>query len=72
MSKVAIITWPGGGNQPPAIGLAQRMRGRGHQVVFVGYPGQVGRIAALGFDLRVMPGASRAGTTSTRRTWPAS
>ena len=59
MSKIVIVTWPGGGNQPPAIGLAQRLRVRGHDVVFAGYPQQVDRFAALGFALVVMPGASR-------------
>lgn len=59
MSKTLIVTWPGGGNQPPAIGLAQRLRGRGHEVVFAGYPHQVDRFTELGFKLAVMPGASR-------------
>lgn len=59
MGKIVIVTWPGGGNEPPAIGLAQRLRERGHHVVFAGYPQQVDRFTALGFELVVMPGASR-------------
>lgn len=59
MSKIVILTWPGGGNQPPAIGLAQRLRARGHEIVFAGYPDQVDRFAGLGFELVVMPGSSR-------------
>ena len=37
MARVLFVTWGGGGNQPPAIGIAQELRDRGHKVVFAGY-----------------------------------
>ncbi|SEB24541.1 glycosyltransferase [Variovorax sp. YR216] len=40
MARVAILTWNGAGNQPPAIGIAQALIERGHDAVFAGYSGQ--------------------------------
>lgn len=40
MSRFLFLTWDGGGNQSPAIGIAQELRGRGHEVVFAGYASQ--------------------------------
>src|SRR3954447_813595 len=59
MTKVLFFTWPGGGNQPPAIGLAQHLRRCGHEVVFAGYHDQVDRLAAAGFDVVLMPASGR-------------
>ena len=37
MTRFAFATWDGGGNVPPAIGIAQELASRGHHVEFVGY-----------------------------------
>jgi UDP:flavonoid glycosyltransferase YjiC (YdhE family) len=59
MTKIVFFTWPGGGNQPPAIGLAQYLREAGHHTVFAGYRDQVDRFAGAGFDLIPLSGADR-------------
>jgi len=40
MARVAILTWNGAGNQPPAVGIAQALIDIGHDVVVAGYAGQ--------------------------------
>jgi UDP:flavonoid glycosyltransferase YjiC (YdhE family) len=40
MARFAILTWNGAGNQPPAVGIAQALIERGHDVVIAGYAGQ--------------------------------
>ena len=55
MSKILFFTWPGGGNQPPAIGLAQRLRRTGHDVTIAGYADQSSRFDALGIDFSTLP-----------------
>jgi MGT family glycosyltransferase len=37
MTRFAFVTWDGGGNVPPAVGIAQELASRGHDVVFIGY-----------------------------------
>src|SRR5665811_2103736 len=37
MTRFAFVTWDGGGNVPPAVGIAQGLIARGHEVVFIGY-----------------------------------
>jgi MGT family glycosyltransferase len=37
MTRFAFVTWDGGGNVPPAVGIAQELTSRGHDVVFIGY-----------------------------------
>jgi MGT family glycosyltransferase len=48
MTRFAFITWDGGGNVPPAVGLAQELTGRGHDVVFIGYEIQRGNFERRG------------------------
>ena len=48
MTRYAFVTWDGGGNTPPAIGIAQELVLRGHDVVFVGYEVQRKRFEAQG------------------------
>jgi MGT family glycosyltransferase len=40
VARFVFLTWNGGGNQPPAIGIAQELSKRGHQIVFAGYAAQ--------------------------------
>jgi MGT family glycosyltransferase len=48
MTRYAFVTWDGGGNTPPAVGIAQELVLRGHDVVFVGYEVQRKRFEAQG------------------------
>ncbi|HEY8677045.1 MAG TPA: hypothetical protein VIN39_00230 [Candidatus Dormibacteraeota bacterium] len=49
MSRFAFVTRDGGGNVPPAVGIAQELAARGHRVDFVGYGVQRKRFAEGGF-----------------------
>jgi len=59
MSRVLFVTWPGGGNQPAAIGLAQQLGRRGHEIIVAGYADQSDRFSELGLQFAVLP---RSGT----------
>ncbi len=45
MTRFAFVTWDGGGNVSPAVGMAQELASRGHDVVFIGYEVQRKRFA---------------------------
>ena len=49
MARFLFITWHGGGNVPPAVGIAQELIARGHTVTFAGYESQRQRIMDRGF-----------------------
>jgi MGT family glycosyltransferase len=49
MARFTFITWDGGGNRTPTLGLAQELRLRGHDAVFAGYETQRKRFEAQGF-----------------------
>jgi MGT family glycosyltransferase len=51
MARFTCVTWDGGGNMTPAIGIAQELRLRGHDVVFAGYETQRKRFEEQGFTL---------------------
>lgn len=51
MNSFLFVTWDGGGNVPPAIGIATELRSRGHRVRFLGHPAQRATIEAAGFEL---------------------
>lgn len=40
MARILFVTWDGGGNVPPAVGIADEMRQRGHEVTFLGHAQQ--------------------------------
>jgi UDP:flavonoid glycosyltransferase YjiC (YdhE family) len=48
MSGILIITWDGGGNVPPTLGLAAELVRRGHQVRVLGHPQQADSVRASG------------------------
>ena len=52
MSTFAFVTWDGGGNVGPAIGIAQALAARGHRCRFLGYEGQQAHIEGRGFAFR--------------------
>jgi UDP:flavonoid glycosyltransferase YjiC (YdhE family) len=49
MGEIVIVTWDGGGNVPPALGLAAELQGRGHHVRLLGHPQQRAKLEAAGF-----------------------
>ncbi|MGH9042899.1 MAG: glycosyltransferase [Acidimicrobiia bacterium] len=49
MSRLLMVTWDGGGNGPPMLAIAASLRGRGHDVRFLGHAGQEAAITAAGF-----------------------
>lgn len=57
MSRILFLTWNGAGNQPPAIGLAQELRSRRHDIVFAGYRSQRARIEERGFRFTRIEGS---------------
>ena len=50
MTRFAFVTWDGGGNLPPAVGMAQELASRGHDVVFIGYEVQRKRFEGKGLE----------------------
>src|SRR3712207_757509 len=52
MARILFVTWDGGGNVPPALGIAAELGRRGHAVRFLGHAQQRGAIEAAGFHFR--------------------
>lgn len=50
MVNVLFVTWDGGGNVPPALGIAAELKKRGHAVRFLGHSSQAAAIDAVGFE----------------------
>lgn len=48
MSGILMVTWDGGGNVPPTLGLAAELRRRGHDVAVLGHPQQAAGARAAG------------------------
>jgi MGT family glycosyltransferase len=55
MTRFTFVTWDGGGNVPPAVGIAQELMARGHEVRFLGYVSQQVAIAARGLAFSALP-----------------
>lgn len=51
--RVLFVTWDGGGNVPPALGIAARLQARGHAVRVMGHPVQQSAVEAA--DLAFVP-----------------
>ena len=69
MADILFVTWDGGGNVPPAVGIAAELRRRGHGVRFVGHAAPArarSRPRASTSSRRATPGRSRVSTTTTR------
>lgn len=58
MARILFVTWDGGGNVPPALGIAGELASRGHQVRFVGHRAQSAAFAAAGLDFTAYPTAA--------------
>src|SRR6202165_6339632 len=50
MTRFGFVTWDGGGNVPPAVGMAQELASRGHDVVVIGYEVQREGFEGKGFE----------------------
>jgi len=49
MARFLFVSWNGAGNQPPAVGIAQALKKRGHAVMFAGYENQRNYFTGRGF-----------------------
>jgi len=50
VSEILFVTWDGGGNVPPALGIATELAARGHRVRFLGHEANRGAVEAAGFE----------------------
>lgn len=50
MSRIIFVTWDGGGNVPPAMGIASELTRRGHGVTVLGHPRQREVIGHAGLE----------------------
>ena len=50
MSDILFVSWDGGGNLPPALGIAHELTSRGHTVRFLGHQSQEEAVTAAGLD----------------------
>ena len=50
MSDILFVTWDGGGNVPPALGIAAELQRRGHGIRFLGHETQRAAITGAGFE----------------------
>jgi UDP:flavonoid glycosyltransferase YjiC (YdhE family) len=55
MARFLFLTFDGGGNHPPTIGIATEMQRRGHSVTVVGYETQRSRFQDAGLPFEVFP-----------------
>jgi UDP:flavonoid glycosyltransferase YjiC (YdhE family) len=51
MAEIVFVTWDGGGNVPPAVGIATELRRRGHGVRFVGHATQRAALEDAGLEV---------------------
>ncbi|GAB3257317.1 glycosyltransferase [Nocardioides dilutus] len=50
MADLLFVTWDGGGNVPPATGIARELVSRGHAVRFLGHTAQLDSLTEAGFE----------------------
>ena len=59
MPEFLFATWDGGGNVPPALGIAAELRTRGHGVHVIGHEGNRTAVTAAGFEFTAYRRAKR-------------
>src|SRR5258708_2747457 len=59
MSRFTFVTWDGGGNVAPAVGIAEELIARGNEVRFLGYFAQQAAIEARGLAFSALPRSGR-------------
>jgi len=69
MSEILVVTWDGGGNVPPALGIAAELRGRGHRVRFLGHPSQAGAFADAGLPFEAFSQGRPFNSATPSGTW---
>ncbi len=57
MAEILFVTWDGGGNVPPAVGIAKELATRGHKVRFMGHQTQRAAFEKHGLDFTGFPTA---------------
>lgn len=57
MSDILFVTWDGGGNVPPLLGIATEVQRRGHRVRVLGHTGLAATVAGAGLDFTSYPTA---------------
>ena len=57
MAEILFVTWDGGGNVPPAVGIAEELKSRGHRVRFMGHARQATSFAQRGLGFTAFPNA---------------
>jgi len=57
MAEILFVTWDGGGNVPPAVGIASELASRGHHIRFMGHETQSAAFADLGLPFTAFPTA---------------
>jgi MGT family glycosyltransferase len=55
MTRFTFVTWDGGGNVTPAVGIAQQLIARGNEIRFLGYRPQQAAIEARGLAFSALP-----------------
>jgi UDP:flavonoid glycosyltransferase YjiC (YdhE family) len=48
MARILVVTWDGGGNLPPMLGIASELRGRNHEVLVLGHTQQREKVVSAG------------------------
>ena len=61
MASVQFVTWDGGGNLPPTLGIAQELHGRGHAVRVIGEESQRSAVASADLSFSAWSHALSAG-----------
>ena len=59
MAEILFVTWDGGGNVPPAVGIAGELASRGHRVRFMGHERQRSFVEGAGFEFEAYRHARR-------------
>lgn len=57
MATICFVTWDGGGNLPPTLGVAAELAARGHSVTVMGHPAQSRAITDAGVEFAGYPTA---------------
>jgi UDP:flavonoid glycosyltransferase YjiC (YdhE family) len=57
VADILFVTWDGGGNVPPAVGIAEELKARGHRVRFLGHARQAPGFAERGLEFTAYPTA---------------
>jgi UDP:flavonoid glycosyltransferase YjiC (YdhE family) len=57
MTRILFVTWDGGGNLPPLLGIASEVQRRGHTVRVIGHGGQAETVSGAGLDFTTYPTA---------------